>query len=144
MSYQYALSGLDNVYLVDGYTLNADGDLSISDMQGLHRAIGKHLIGAATNPEITGAQLRFLRTHMDLSAQELADLIKSTEHDVEQWEQQKNTPIPGPVDVVMRIAYSEFILGEHIPWERVRIVSNKPPVDRLEARRQNAQWQIPA
>jgi DNA-binding transcriptional regulator YiaG len=142
--YQYTLSGLDNVYLVDGYELSPDGDLSIADMHGLHRAIGRYLIGAQTNPEITGAQLRFLRTHLDMSKQELAELMKVTEQEISQWEQQKNAPIPGPADVVIRVAYSEFIAGEPTPLDRVRVISRPPAGRRVEVRRHNDEWQIPA
>ena len=45
--YQYRHCGLENVYLVNGYTIKDSpyGEaISIHDMDGLHRAIGMYLV----------------------------------------------------------------------------------------------------
>jgi putative transcriptional regulator len=58
--YHYTDSGLDNIYLVNGFNKSetAYGEaVAIDDIDGLHNAIGRWLINDAT--PITGAKLRF-------------------------------------------------------------------------------------
>ena len=76
MTYHYTESGLDNVYLIDGYTVHKTPygkGVSIQNTEGLHRAIGKWLI-AQPRP-LNGAELRFIRTEMELTQRALAGII---------------------------------------------------------------------
>ncbi len=110
MTYHYTASGLDNVYLANGYTRHktpyGDG-VSIQNLNGLHKVIGHALI---TQPiDLIGAELRFLRVEMDLSQKVLADLLGTTEQTLRRWESSRKKAIPGPADRLLRALYGEFI-----------------------------------
>jgi putative transcriptional regulator len=113
MNYHYAESGLDNVYLLDGFKLHKTkygNGVSIDDTAGLHRVIGRWLI--ETPKPLNGAELRFLRLEMDLSQNRLAAIIGSTEQNVRRWEKARGRPIPGPADRLIRALYNEYIGGD--------------------------------
>lgn len=113
MSYHYTDSGLDNVFLENGFqTLETPQGtaVSIEDVDGLHLAIGRALIAAPIR--LTGAELRFLRLEMDLSQRTLASLLGSTEQNERRYEKARTQPIPGPVDHLLRAIYSEYIGGD--------------------------------
>ncbi len=103
--YHYTLCGLDDIYLVSGYdratTEYGDG-VVIHDMDGLHRAIGEHLVTSkkALNPK----EIRFLRHEMDLTQAELGDLLRVTDQTVARWEKSE-CPIPGPAELLVRVLY---------------------------------------
>jgi DNA-binding transcriptional regulator YiaG len=108
--YQYKLSGLDNVFLLNGYHHHKTSEgtgVSVDDLDGLHRAIGRFLIEAPK--PLNGAELRFLRLEMDLSQSHLAGIIGSTEQNIRRWEKQRKRPISGPADRLLRALYQEFI-----------------------------------
>ena len=81
MNYHYTESGLDHIWLEDGFTLENHpnyGELvSIWNARGLHLAIGRWLIGQPRR--LTGAEFRFLRTEMDLSQRLLGQLLGVTD-----------------------------------------------------------------
>lgn len=101
----YNWCGLDDVYLVSGYDLvpTEDGDdISIHDLDGLHRAIGKTL--ARHKKSLVGKEVRFLRQQMDLTQSELGGLMGVTDQTVARWEKDE-TGVDGPADVVIRGLY---------------------------------------
>ena len=110
--YHYTLCGLDDVYLTSGYEL-VDTDygsgVTIQDMDGLHRAIGEHLVMSkkALNPK----EVRFLRHEMDLSQAQLGDLLRITDQTVARWEKGE-VEMPGPADLVLRALYLGNVLGK--------------------------------
>jgi len=113
MAYQYTESGLDNVYLENGFTIHetkyGEG-VSIQDTAGLHRVIGLWLVELPK--PLNGAELRFLRIEMDLSQKHLATIIGSTEQTVRRWEKARNRPIQGTADRMMRALYTEYVGGD--------------------------------
>ena len=75
-SYHYRECGLDNVYLVNGFTVDEeDGEeyVSIDDIHGLHRLIAKQIVDKTT--AMTGAEYRFLRIEMNLSQKTIGELF---------------------------------------------------------------------
>ena len=87
MVYHYVESGLDNVYLTNGFTVHktAYGEgVSIQDTEGLHKAIGQWLISVPK--PLTGAELRFLRIEMDIIQKNLAAILGTTEQTLRLWE----------------------------------------------------------
>lgn len=109
-TYHYTDSGLDNVYLLNGFTVHKTvygKGVSIEDTAGLHRLIGRWLIELPK--PLTGAELRFLRLEMELSQARLAAIIGSTEQNVRRWEKARSHPIQGPADRIMRALYNEYI-----------------------------------
>ena len=85
--YHYTDCRLDYVYLKNGYVgmETAYGPASgITDVEGLHRVIGVYLV--KYKPRLTGAEVRFLRNHLDLSQGYLGQLIGVAENSVRAWE----------------------------------------------------------
>ena len=106
--YQYQESGLDNVWLVNGYSVIDDPDygecVSISDTLGLHKAIAHNLI--FNKPRLIGAEFRFLRKELDLSQKALSDLFGNEEQAVARWE--KTGKVPKWADRLLRACLIEF------------------------------------
>jgi putative transcriptional regulator len=110
--YQYSASGLDNIYLLNGVTVENTGYgpmVTIDNMNGLHHAIGLHII---ENPEpMTGAEFRFLRKQMELTQAELAEAMRVSDQTVANYEKGKTTEL-GPADPYMRLAYLLHVIPE--------------------------------
>lgn len=109
--YHYIESGLDSVYLVNGYEIveTAGGrSIVIQDLDGLHQAIGRIL--ATEKKRLNGKEVRFLRTEMLLSQSVLARLLQVDEQTVARWEKDRYG-ISGPADATLRLLYLEHIGG---------------------------------
>jgi putative transcriptional regulator len=94
--YHYTESGLDNILLVDGFTINETDygkTVSIQETEDLHEQIGRGLVDSPAF--ITGAELRFLRLEMDLSQRQLAGLINVDEQAVRRWEKARDKGVRG-------------------------------------------------
>lgn len=114
--YHYEDCGLDRVYLANGYTISVTpyGEaISISDVDGLHRAIGRAIVQSPK--PIDGAELRFLRKCLDMSQKELAALMGETEQDVYRWEKQRDRPVVGAADRLIRLIFAEHENGSIEP-----------------------------
>ncbi len=110
MAYHYTESGLDNIWLENGFTLHqtAYGDgVSIGDTEGLHKAIGEWLV--AVQKPFTGAELRFIRLEMELTQRELADMLGVEEQAVRRWEKSRGKSFHGAADRLLRAIYTEFL-----------------------------------
>ena len=110
VTYHYKESGLDNVFLVDGYQRQKTAygaAVSIHNVEALHKAIGQEIIRNARG--LNGAELRFLRIEMDLTQARLASLLGSEEQTLRRWEKARAKAIPGPADRMLRALYCEFV-----------------------------------
>jgi putative transcriptional regulator len=112
MNYHYTESGLDNVWLENGFTLENHpnyGELvSIWNAQGLHVAIGRWLIGQPRG--LTGAEFRFLRTEMDLSQRALGQILGVTDQAIAKWEKANRKPVTNKAaERLLRVFYSKYI-----------------------------------
>ena len=104
--YQYTESGLDDVYLVNGFEyVNRGGKkhVRIADLEGLHRAIGRYLLEKRL---LSGRELRFLRHEILMSQKTLAELLGVGEQAINRWERDKSD-IPGPALRLIRLLYLE-------------------------------------
>ena len=135
MAYHYTDSGLDNVFLENGYTVHntpyGEG-LSIQDTEGLHKAIGQWLV--RTPKALTGAELRFLRLEMEMTQRNLAAALGSEEQNIRRWEKARKKEIPGPADRVVRALYSEYIGGDGSVRRIVDRLAELNRVDHAEIR----------
>jgi DNA-binding transcriptional regulator YiaG len=87
MEYRYSESGLDNVIIAGIDVVTDDlGDevFSILNVNGLHKAIAHAIIAHAHG--ISGKELRFLRTEMGYTQDELADKLHVTRLSISRWE----------------------------------------------------------
>ena len=109
--YHYIESGLDNVYLVNGFefvdTPRGQG-VTIRNREGLHRAIGLWLVRDKRN--LTGREFRFLRNELNLTQRNLAELLGVSDQAIARWEKGRTKePIDGPAQRMIRLMYSEVI-----------------------------------
>lgn len=90
--YHYTESGLKNIYLSNGYKAKKTPHgkaVSISDLEGLHQAIGRHI---AARGYMTGAEFRFLRKELDLSQTRFGALLDVSEESISLWERRGRVP----------------------------------------------------
>ncbi len=107
--YHYTESGLQNVWLGNGYKVHKTPygkGVAIQDVQGLHELIGLTL---AHKPKLTGAELRFLRKELGLSQAALGSLVGTSEQNVSLWERRGH--MPRASDRLVRLIYLEKIDG---------------------------------
>lgn len=107
--YHYVESGLDNVWLANGYTFHETEygkGVSIEHSEALHRAIALGIVKSAA--PLTGAEFRFLRVEMDLSQRRLADMINAEEQAVRRWEKARSKPIKGAAERMIRVLFRMY------------------------------------
>jgi DNA-binding transcriptional regulator YiaG len=111
--YHYRESGLDNIYLENGYrqrqTAYGEG-ISIIDTEGLHKAIAQDLIHA--QQPLNGAELRFLRLEMETTQKDLAAMLGAMEQTLRLWEKKGKKALPGTADRLLRALYSDYAGGK--------------------------------
>lgn len=114
MSYHYTESGLDNVWLEDGYIIEnhpSYGELiSFKNVRGLHEAIGRWLV--AQPRTLNGAEFRFLRVELDLSQKSLGAILGVTEQAVAKWEKGRDKAVANKsAERLLRLAYINYLDG---------------------------------
>ena len=110
--YHYRGCGLDGIYLLNGYHPEEhDGELhvSVTDMEGLHRAIGRHLV--MHRKVLAPKEIRFLRKTMDLTQTELAQRLGNNSQTVARWEKGE-FQMPGPEEKLLRAIFLASLLPE--------------------------------
>ena len=117
--YQYKESGLDNIFLENGYKVHktpyGEG-VSIQNSEGLHKVIGRWLISLPK--PLNGAELRFLRLEMEATQRDLAAIVGTSEQSLRLWEKHRNKAlpnadgVPGSADRLLRAIYSEYVGGD--------------------------------
>lgn len=109
IAYHYTESGLDNIWLVNGYKIHktpyGEG-VSIHNTEGLHKAIALWLINLPK--PLTGAELRFIRTDMELTQKNMAGILGATEQSLRLLEKHKNKDLSGTVDHLVRGIYADY------------------------------------
>ena len=108
--YRYRACGLDKFYLLNGYYIeDQDGEdhVSISDIDGLHRAIGRHLV--THRRALSVKEIRFLRNTLDLTQAELAARLGNTSQSVARWEKGE-TEMPGAAEKLLRAIFLVSII----------------------------------
>lgn len=103
--YHYTESGLQNIWLANGYTMKGDA-IAIHEADQLHRAIGRTL---SMQPHLTGAGLRFLRIELGLSQKRLGEMVGASEESVSLWERRGR--MPKSADRIVRAVYLETLDG---------------------------------
>lgn len=101
----YTASGLDYVYLVNGYTVEDHPDygriLTIQNEGDLQRAIGLYVL--TRKRPLTAQEFRFLRKQMGLKQRELAEALGVDEQTVANYE--KKQKIPFRSERLMRLTF---------------------------------------
>ena len=131
--FSYRISGLEGVYLMNGYTVEEhDGEqhVSIADVDGLHAAIGRHLV--AHRKALAPREIKFLRNTMGLTQAELAEMLGNNSQSVARWEK-GTTEIPGTAEKLLRAVFiaSQMTTGE-LSTLRELLVSKLQELDAMD------------
>jgi putative transcriptional regulator len=133
--YHYTESGLDNVYLTNGYhhhkTVYGEG-VSIENTEGLHKAIGRWLVSQPS--PLTGAELRFLRLEIETTQRDLASFLGTTEQTLRLWEKHRKKALPGPADRLLRALYCEYSGGDDSIRGMVERLAQLDQMERVDGR----------
>ena len=109
--YHYTESGLDNVWLANGYTVHQTPygkGVSVNDADSLMKELAKWL--TQKPGRLTGKELRYLRTLMCLSQASLGAMMGATEQSVSLWE--RTGKVPKTSDALVRMLALEKLNGD--------------------------------
>lgn len=111
--YHYKECGLDNV-LIEGISPKKDisGEVvyTISNLPGLHRAISAAIVYNSAG--MSGKELRFLRTELGLTQDELARVLHKEALTVSRWERSECPIDPNAETVIRFLAIEKLKLGK--------------------------------
>lgn len=110
--YRYRACGLDGIYLLNGYHIEEHDDeqyVAITDVEGLHRAIGRHLV--MHRKGLTPKEVRFLRNTMDLTQAELAEMLGNNSQSVARWEKGE-CEMPGTAEKLLRAVFLASLMTD--------------------------------
>lgn len=144
-TYHYTESGLDDVYLANGYDFIETGagkSVRIHDIDGLHEAIAHFLI--RERKILSGSEIRFLRHELLMSQNTLANILDVTEQTVRRWEQGRQQ-IPRSADAVLRQVYFEHDSKSSKMTEILqRIADIEDDIDRMVCFENNSEseWDV--
>jgi DNA-binding transcriptional regulator YiaG len=116
--YHYTKSGLDYVYLMNGYTVHDTPygrGVSIQHTEQLHDAIAKEIIRRPNR--MRGQEVRFLRGRMHLSQEGLARIMRTSRPAIARYEGNPLKEIPGSADVALRLFYAARMTSDPIAKE---------------------------
>lgn len=119
--YHYKDCGLDNIILRNGFTRELDDGeeyLTIKDVDGLHKAIGMHIVLERKAP--SGKELRFLRNELDMTQSELASMLSVSDQSVARWEKGQCEANGGAV-FALRVIYLLSLVPEQ---ERAELMND--------------------
>lgn len=112
-SYHYTLSGLHNVYLINGFTEHSTPygkGISIDNIEDLHKAIARDLIYAQRR--LQPEEYRFLRKEMGCSQGSFGLTIGVNEQTIARIEKGEIAPPKAHFEAVFRALAAEVILKE--------------------------------
>lgn len=129
----YRACGLEGIYILNGYTVEEhDGErhFSVTDIEGLHKAIGRHLV--LHRKALTPREIRFLRNTMDMTQAELAKVLGNNSQSVARWEK-GDCEIPGTAEKLLRAIYLASLMTEdELRSLRELLVSQLDELDSLD------------
>ena len=108
--YKFDMSGLDNVWLVNGFTWHDTPygkAIQIEDGEALTRAIAHAVLHKPAN--ITGKEIRFLRTHFEMSQPDLAKLLSKDTQTIARWEKSGKTA--KTTEMLARVVFANLLDG---------------------------------
>jgi DNA-binding transcriptional regulator YiaG len=109
--YHWTGSGLDNVWLLNGYQVEDLGaygqSVVVENAEALERAIARQL--ATQDRPLTGQEFRFLRVMLDFSQTALGRRLGKDYQTVARWEAASRKPVPRHADAALRARYLEFV-----------------------------------
>lgn len=143
--YHYTESGLDNIYLINGFEERPTpyGKATMfEDLDGLHKAIGRWLV--CVPKPLNGAEFRFLRHELDLPQKKLAQMMGKQELTVGRWERSRDKAVDPIADRMIRIIYSEFIGGSKTVKDLIEALIELDELETAECRleEKGGRWRV--
>ncbi len=138
--YRYRACGLDGIYLLNGFRED-DGAVSVSDIEGLHKAIARHLV--VNRKALAPKEIRFVRTTMGATQTELAEMLGNNSQSVARWEKGQ-CDMPGAAEKLLRIIFLASVMTkEEFESFRDFLVSKLSELDQMdELRAPPAQFEL--
>lgn len=147
--YHYTESGLNNIYLVNGFEIIKTGDGSeeifIHDIHGLHKTIGKTLI--FKKGLLAGDEIKFIRTTLDLSQTSLGRLLGLDYQTILGWEKSK-FPISKTADHFLRIIFFSYLNKEDncAVYDKINEIADidatEAATNRIELQEVDDEWKL--
>lgn len=110
---KYDDCGLRNVWLANGYQyVDVEGVgkcLEIDDIDGLHRAIGHHIVNY--KKQLGAPDIRFLRAEIGMSQSRLGAFLGVDDQTVSLWERSKRRPSLSN-QYMLKLLYLEHVDGK--------------------------------
>jgi len=129
----YRACGLDEIYLLNGYDLeDHDGEqhMSITKMEELHQAIGRHLV--THRKGLSPKEIRFLRNVMNLTQAELAACLGNNAQSVARWEKGQ-CEVPGASEKLLRLVFLAHLMSaEELEVLRDFLINKLNALDELD------------
>jgi DNA-binding transcriptional regulator YiaG len=129
----YRTCGLEGIYLLNGYQIDTYDDeeyLTITDVDGLHKAIGRHLV--KNRKALSAAEIRFLRNTMDLTQAELARKLGNNSQSVARWEK-GICEIPATSEKLLRAVFlASLMTADELSSLRDFLLSQLQEIDGLD------------
>ena len=122
MMYHYTESGLQNVWLANGFKTRkapVGKAVAIADADDLHRVIGRVI---ASKGYLTGGELRYMRKELDFSQARFGMLVGASEESVSLWERRGR--VPKSASRLMQALYLETIDGNVRVKELIERLAN--------------------
>lgn len=117
--YHYQGCGLENVWLRNGYEIRETPygrAVAIENLSGLHKAIALAVVNKRA--PLTGEEVRFLRTELDIPQRGLGEWLGKSDQAVALWEKGRQ-PVPEGVDYLLRHIYRQHIDARSVYVEEV-------------------------
>ena len=141
--YHYIESGLDNIFLVNGYELDEDEALSIKNLDQLHQAIGRSICNLERR--LTGKEFRFLRIELDLSQRALALQLGATDQTIARLEKEQ-TQMNKSYELLLRQLFLEYSSTNSKLKDLIDRISDREERQQTEIRleQKNNKWRTAA
>lgn len=107
--FHYTMSGLDNVWLLNGFTIEETPygtGVRVEDADGLHRELARVIVSDKTL--MNGPELRFVRKLMGLSQNGLARLLGCSDQRIARWEKGQTARDPS-AERLLRMVVREWL-----------------------------------
>jgi DNA-binding transcriptional regulator YiaG len=140
--YRYLESGLDNVFLLNGFAIEKTTYgpvVTIDELNDLHCAIGLYIVHKPG--PMTGAEFRFLRKQMELTQSQLAAIMNTTDQTIANYEKGKTADF-GPADPFIRLTYLVYVAPEDTRAGVLKQMRDHFELPDISRRRIVRQWQI--
>ena len=110
--YRYTESGLDNIYLVNGFerlSTPRGESVRVFNEEGLLEAIGCWLV--TEKKWLNGKEVRFLRKELGLTQQDLSAILGIDVQAFARWETGRRSRQAASADRLLRVLYIEHVRG---------------------------------